>query len=42
MKKCKECKAMYNANSKKGCENCTAILFGGAAPAKGKKKKGNK
>ena len=41
MKKCKECKAMYSANSKKGCENCTAILFGGAAPAKGKKK-GNK
>lgn len=40
MKKCKECKQMYNINSKKGCENCTALLFGGAAPGgkKGKKK----
>jgi len=29
----------YNINSKKGCENCVALLFGGAAPGAKKKKK---
>jgi len=33
-----DCKKKYNVNSKKGCPNCLAELFGGAAPAKGKKK----
>ncbi|KAJ1456036.1 hypothetical protein M885DRAFT_564462 [Pelagophyceae sp. CCMP2097] len=37
MKKCKDCKNMYNINSKKGCEHCTALLFGGAVPDKKKK-----
>ena len=39
MKTCKECKKKYNANSKKGCQNCLDQLFGGSAPSKGKKKK---
>jgi hypothetical protein len=33
-----DCKKKYNVNSKKGCPNCLAELFGGASPAKGKKK----
>ncbi|GMH82874.1 hypothetical protein TrVE_jg2149 [Triparma verrucosa] len=37
MKRCKECKQMYNANSKKGCQNCVDLLFGGGvAPKKGR------
>ena len=39
LKRCKDCKQMYNVNSKKGCQGCIDALFGGAAPAKGKKKK---
>ena len=40
MKRCKDCKMEYNKNSKKGCENCTALLFGGGvAPKKGRGKK---
>mmetsp|Transcript_30491 Transcript_30491/g.61067 ORF Transcript_30491/g.61067 Transcript_30491/m.61067 type:complete len:165 (+) Transcript_30491:144-638(+) len=37
MKTCKDCKKKYNANSKKGCQNCIDLLFG-AATAKPKKK----
>ena len=41
MKTCKECKKKYNANSKKGCQNCVNLLFaaGGGGPAKSKSKK---
>jgi len=34
MKRCKDCKLQYNANSKKGCQNCTDLLFGGGVPPK--------
>mmetsp|Transcript_19977 Transcript_19977/g.45250 ORF Transcript_19977/g.45250 Transcript_19977/m.45250 type:complete len:123 (-) Transcript_19977:336-704(-) len=40
MKTCKECKKKYNANSKKGCQNCIDNLLGfGAASSKPKAKK---
>mmetsp|Transcript_11580 Transcript_11580/g.27774 ORF Transcript_11580/g.27774 Transcript_11580/m.27774 type:complete len:117 (-) Transcript_11580:227-577(-) len=36
MKRCKECKKQYDANSKKGCQNCVQLMF---AQMKAKKKK---
>ncbi|GMH50197.1 hypothetical protein TrLO_g9430 [Triparma laevis f. longispina] len=37
IKRCKDCKQMYNANSKKGCQNCVDLLFGGGVkPKKGR------
>ena len=39
VKRCKECKMEYNAASKKGCQNCVDLLFGGGqAPKKGRGK----
>ena len=41
MKKCKDCGQKYNTNSKKGCQNCIDLLFGGgvSGKAKGKSRK---
>ena len=29
-----QCKQMYDANSKKGCQNCVDLLFGGGVAKK--------
>lgn len=35
MIKCKDCKKMYDPKSKKGCETCKMLLFGGELPKAG-------